>query len=116
MLFRSTPEDLDFDAADGIGTFRINKSMQLSLIHIYHMEMIVVDFTAYCFGHGTVDLIGVHDSREDILLTTHDLHSSFVGIRIELLGELIAAVIVKVGRVDIKDKFTVCLLYTSRCV
>ena len=22
-----TPEDLDFDAADGIGTFRINKSM-----------------------------------------------------------------------------------------
>ena len=23
-----TPEDLDFDAADGIGTFRINKSMQ----------------------------------------------------------------------------------------
>ena len=23
-----TPEDLDFDATDGIGTFRINKSMQ----------------------------------------------------------------------------------------
>ena len=23
-----TPEDLDFDAADGIGTFRINKSMR----------------------------------------------------------------------------------------
>ncbi len=23
-----TPEDIDFDAADGIGTFRINKSMQ----------------------------------------------------------------------------------------
>ena len=28
-------------------------------------------------------------------------------IDVELLGELIAAVIVKVGRVDIKDKFTV---------
>ena len=41
------------------------------------------------------------------MLTAHDLRSSFVGILIELLGELIAAVIVKVGRVDIKDKFTV---------
>ena len=49
----------------------------------------------------------MHDCREDILLTTHDLHSSFVGILIELLGELIAAVVVKVGRVDIKDKLTV---------
>ena len=66
----------------------------------------------------------MHDSREDILFTAYDLHSSFVGIRIELLGELVAAVIVKVGRVDIKDKFAVvgsirlqaCLLYTSRCV
>ena len=49
----------------------------------------------------------MHDSREDILFTAYDLHSSFVGIRIELLGELVAAVVVKVGRVDIKDKFTV---------
>ena len=49
----------------------------------------------------------MHDCREDILLTTHDLNGCFVGILIELLGELIAAVIVKVGRVDIKDKFTV---------
>ena len=71
------------------------------------MEVVVVDLPAQCFGHGTVDLIGVHDCREDILLTAHDLHSSFVGILIELLGELVAAVIVKVGRVDIKDKFAV---------
>ena len=35
------------------------------------------------------------------------MHSSFVGIRIELLGELVATVIVKIGRVDIKDKFAV---------
>ena len=49
----------------------------------------------------------MHDCREDILLTTHNLHSSFVGILIELLGELIATVIVKIGRVDIKDKFAV---------
>ena len=49
----------------------------------------------------------MHDSREDILLTTHDLNGCFVGIRIELLGELVATVIVKIGRVDIKDKFAV---------
>ena len=35
------------------------------------------------------------------------MHSSFVGIRIELLGELVAAVVVEIGRVDIKDQFTV---------
>ena len=62
----------------------------------------VVDLPAQCFGHGTVDLIGVHDCREDILLTTHDLNGCFVGILIELLGELVATVIVKI-----------CLLYTS---
>ena len=49
----------------------------------------------------------MHDCRKDILLTAHDLHSSFVGIRIELLGELVATVIVKVGRVDIKDKLAI---------
>ena len=49
----------------------------------------------------------MHDCREDIRLTTHDLNGCFVGILIELLGELIATVIVKIGRVDIKDKFAV---------
>jgi hypothetical protein len=49
----------------------------------------------------------VHDCREDILLTAYDLDSSFVGIRIELPGELVAAVVVKVCRVDIKDKLAV---------
>ena len=49
----------------------------------------------------------MHDCREDILLTTHDLNGCFVGILIELLGELVATVIVKIGRVDIKDKLTV---------
>ena len=41
------------------------------------------------------------------MFTAHNPNGSFVGIRIELLGELVAAVVVKVGRVDIKDKFTV---------
>ena len=49
----------------------------------------------------------MHDCREDILLTTHDLNGCFVSILIELFGELVATVIVKIGRVDIKDKFTV---------
>ena len=49
----------------------------------------------------------MHDSREDILLTAHDLNGCFVGILIELLGELVATVVVKVGRVDIKDKLAV---------
>ena len=49
----------------------------------------------------------MHDSREDILFTAYDLDSSFVGICIELLSELVAAVIVKVGRVDIKDKLAI---------
>ena len=73
------------------------------------------DDTLFIFDEPTIGLhpldvktlIGVHDSREDILLTAHDLHSSFVGILIELLGELVAAVVVKVGRVDIKDKLAV---------
>ena len=49
----------------------------------------------------------MHDGGEDILLTAHDLDSGFIGICIELLGELVAAVVVKVGRVDIKDKLAI---------
>ena len=67
----------------------------------------MVDLPAQSFGHGTVDLIGVHDCRKDILLTTYDLDSGFVGILIELLGELVAAVVVEIGRVDIEDKLAV---------
>ena len=49
----------------------------------------------------------MHDSGEDILLTAYDLDSGFVGIRIELLGKFVAAVVVEIGRVDIKDQLTV---------
>ena len=49
----------------------------------------------------------MHDCGEDILLPTHDLDGGFVGIRIELFGELVAAVIVEIGRVDIKDHLAV---------
>ena len=71
------------------------------------MEVVVVDLPPQCFGHGTVDLISVHDCREDILLTAHDLNGGLVGILIELLGELVAAVVVEIGRVDIEDKLAV---------
>lgn len=49
----------------------------------------------------------MHDGREDILLPTHNLDSGFIGICIELLGELVAAVIIEIGRVDIEDKLAV---------
>ena len=49
----------------------------------------------------------MHDCREDILFTTHDLNGCFVGILIELLGELIATVVVEIGRVDIKDQLAI---------
>ena len=75
--------------------------------HIDHMEVVVVDLTPQCFGHGTVDLISVHDGREDILLTAYDLDSGFISICVELLGELVASVVVEIGRVDIEDKLAV---------
>ena len=71
------------------------------------MEVVLLALPAHSFGHGTVDLIRVHDGGEDILLTANDLDSSFVGILIELLGELIAAVIVEIGRVNIENKLAV---------
>ena len=59
------------------------------------------------FGHCPVPFISVHHSGEDVLLTAHDLHSGFVGISIELFCKFIAAVIVEVGGVHIKDQLTV---------
>ena len=49
----------------------------------------------------------MHNGGEDILLTAYDLDRGFVGILIELLGKFVAAVVVEIGRVDIKDQFTV---------
>ena len=49
----------------------------------------------------------MHDCREDILLIAHDLDSGFIGICVELLSELVAAVVVEIGRVDIKNQLTV---------
>ena len=66
------------------------------------MKMIVVHILAQSFGHCPVAFVSVHHSGEDILLTTYDLRSSFVGIGIKLFRKFIAAMIVEISRVHIK--------------
>ena len=71
------------------------------------MKVVVVHILPQSFRHGPVTLIGVHDSRENILLTAHNLHGCFVCVGVELLGILVAAVVVKVSGVHIKNQFPV---------
>ena len=72
--------------------------------HIDHMEVVVIHFLAQCLGHSPVDLVGVHHGGEDILLPAHDLHGGFVGVGVKLPGKFIAAVVVEVGGVHIKNQ------------
>lgn len=55
------------------------------------MKVVVVHILAKSFRHCPVALIGVHDSRENILLTAYNLHGGFIGISVELFGKYIAA-------------------------
>ena len=71
------------------------------------MKVVVIHILPKSFRHGPVAFIGVHDGREDILLTAHDLYGSFVCVGVELLGVFVAAVIVKVSGVHIKNQFPV---------
>jgi len=71
------------------------------------MEVIVVHILAKSFGHCPVVLIGVHHSREDILLTAYDLHGGFIGISIKLFCKFIAAVVVEISGVHIKNQLAV---------
>ena len=71
------------------------------------MKMVVIHILAQRFGHGTVPFIGVHHGRENELLTAHNFHGGFVGISIKLFCKFIAAVIVEVSGVHIKDQLTV---------
>ena len=71
------------------------------------MKVVVVHLLAQSFGHCPVALIGVHHSGEDILLTTYDLRSSFVGIGIKLFRKFIAAVVVEISGVHIKYQLAV---------
>ena len=72
---------------------------------IDHMKMIMEHVLAKCFGHRPVNLVSVHDCREDILFTANNLHSGFIGFLIKLSGVFITAGIVEVRRVHIKDHF-----------
>ena len=75
------------------------------------MEMVVVHILPQRLGHGPVALVGVHDRRQNILLSTYDFDCGFVCVGVKLFCEVIAAVIVEVGGVHIKDQLTV-----SKCV
>ena len=70
---------------------------------IHHMKVVVVYILPQSFRHSPVALISVHDSREDVLLTAHNLHGCFVCVGVELLGIFVAAVIVEVSGVHIKN-------------
>ena len=67
----------------------------------------MIHILAQRFGHGPVPFIGVHHGRENKLLTAHNFHGGFVGISIKLFCKFIAAVIVEVSGVHIKDQLTV---------
>ena len=67
----------------------------------------MIHILAQGFGHGPVPFVCVHHGGEDVLLTAHDLHGGFVGIGIKLLGKFVAAVIVEVSGVHIKNQLTV---------
>ena len=71
------------------------------------MKVVVVHILTQSFRHSPVALISVHDSGENILLTTHDLHSCFVCVGVKLFGIFIAAVIVEVSGVHIENQFPV---------
>ena len=67
----------------------------------------MIHILAQGFGHCPVALIGVHHGREDILLTAHDLHGSFIGIGIKLFCKFIAAMVIKISGVHIKNQLAV---------
>ena len=71
------------------------------------MKVVMIHILPQSFRHGSVALIGVHDGREDILLTAHDLYGSFVCIGVELLGILVSTVVVEVSGIHIKNQFPV---------
>ena len=71
------------------------------------MKVVVVYILPQSFRHSPVALISVHDSREDVLLTAHNLHGCFVCVGVELFCEVIAAVIMKIGGVYVKDQLAV---------
>jgi len=71
------------------------------------MKVIVVHVLPQRVGHGAVALVGVHNRRKDILLAADDFYCGFVSIGVKLFCEVIAAMIVKIGGVYVKDQLAV---------
>ena len=71
------------------------------------MKVIVVHVLPQRVGHGAVALVGVHDCRQDVLLAADDFYCGFVSIGVKLFCEVIAAVIMKIGGVYVKDQLAV---------
>ena len=61
------------------------------------MKVIVVHILAQLLRHGPVALVSVHHGGQDILLAADDLHRRPVRFLIELLGELVAAMVIEVS-------------------
>lgn len=75
--------------------------------NVHHMKVIVVHVLPQRVGHGAVALVGVHDRRENVLLSAYDFYCGFVCVGVELFCEVIAAVIMKIGGVYVKDQLAV---------
>ena len=67
--------------------------------------------------HRPVALIGVHDRRQNVLLTAHNFDCSLIGIVVKLFCEVISAMIEKVGGIYIEDQLAVAegVLFDAPC-
>ena len=74
---------------------------------IADVKTIVVHVLPQRVGHGAVALVGVHNRRKDIPLAADDFYCRFVSIGVKLFCEVIAAMIVKIGGVYVKDQLAV---------
>ena len=62
--------------------------------------MVVIDRFSVLLGQGKIDLIGVHNGGEDIVLAVH-LYGKLIGFGVKPLGVFIAAVGFKIVGVDV---------------
>ena len=66
----------------------------------------MVDGIAVFLRQGQIDFIGVHDGGKDVLLSVQ-LAGKAVGFPVELLGELVAAVLLEVICVHVQNHLVI---------
>jgi hypothetical protein len=71
---------------------------------IDYVQMIVVYVSAKLLGQRGVFLIGVHNGGQYVLLPANLFHGAAVRLRKKLFGKIVAAVLIKVGGIYVKDK------------